>query len=170
MVPEFGAALASAKQIAETIKTVLKVSKDIDVQTQVSELYQQIINLQGTILGAQSQYDEQAENVRQLKNELLKRDNWNAEAKRYQLQTLENGTHVYSLRPECQETDPPHWLCPNCFNKGKKSILQREISGSSYGCHDCGGKNYTDRERPDGKQPPLPPTQPIKRRSHREVW
>jgi hypothetical protein len=45
------------------------------------------------------------------------------------LKSVGTGATVYVLKPDERGTEPPHWLCPNCFVQRKKSFFQstREI-------------------------------------------
>ena len=50
---------------------------------------------------------------------------WESEKQRYRLQQVDPGVVVYIVREEAATQDEPvHYLCPACYEKCKKSILQ----------------------------------------------
>ena len=55
---------------------------------------------------------------------VMKRKHWAAEQERYTLHAVDSGAFAYALKPGVEATEPPHWLCPQCFHQQRKSILQ----------------------------------------------
>jgi Zn finger protein HypA/HybF involved in hydrogenase expression len=47
------------------------------------------------------------------------------------------------LKPEARGAEPPHWLCPNCYNQGKKAFYQPTGAmlqrARVYRCQGCQG-------------------------------
>ncbi len=61
------------------------------------------------------------------------------ERQRYELVMTPGDSIVLALKPGDPKGEPPHFLCPSCFEDGKKRILQplgRAIARSE--CHGCG--------------------------------
>ncbi len=108
------ASLKAAKDIAESL---LNLRDNAKFQAAVVEL-------QGKILSAQSDQFASMERVRELETQLTKLEAWATEKKRYQLTDFGGGTFAYLLKPEAANGEPIHWLCANCYQKGRKSILQ----------------------------------------------
>ena len=52
------------------------------------------------------------------------------------------GAVAYMLKPEKRGSEPPHWLCPNCFANGKKTFLiatgTKERGYPIFKCAVCG--------------------------------
>lgn len=67
---------------------------------------------------------------------------------RYELWETQTGSFVYALRPDKAEGQPPHFICPNCYEQSKRSILQG--GRQSKQCQEC--KATFDFAEP----PPLP--------------
>jgi len=63
------------------------------------------------------------------------------EKKRYKLVNIENGLHVYALKPEMAGDDAPHYCCAHCFDdlldKARKSVLQPVQQKDFYQCPAC---------------------------------
>ncbi len=83
-----------------------------------------VIELQGQILAAQEDYAKLRQTVSALEAEVAQLKAWEAEKAKYELKMLETGAAVYMLKPEERGSEPPHWLCPNCYAHGKKGFLQ----------------------------------------------
>ena len=63
--------------------------------------------------------------------------NWEKEASRYQLEELCSGVFVYSTKKGEENGEPPHKICPNCYQKHHKSFLQikdLDYHGRDYVC------------------------------------
>ena len=85
------------------------------------------------------------------------------ELKRYKMKDLGGDTFAYALRPECKgESEQDHLLCPGCYDKKIKGLLQRvgdsHTRPRSYRCV------YCDARHTLGENPPLITSPDIKRR------
>lgn len=139
--------ISSAIQIINTLvdftKSVHAGNVDAAVRQKAAELTDSIIALQNSILSLQSESYELREVNRQLKEQLMQVTNWDNEADRYELQSLCDGVEVYALKIDKAGREPYHYICPNCYQKRRKSIIQRmskESSGVVFKCQqqDCG--------------------------------
>ena len=113
--------LQAAGQI---IKSLVSLKISSEVQTKVIELQAVIMAAQGDALAAQSDQFALLERVRKLEAEVAEAKAWEAEKQRYQLQEFPAGALAYVLKPEAANGEPPHRICPNCYQEGHKSILQ----------------------------------------------
>jgi hypothetical protein len=80
-----------------------------------------------------------AENER-LKQQLVRAENWEAEAAKYKLIQLITDSFVYAPNDDQLNTQPYHWLCAHCFQNKQKSLLQRgekKMRGWIYTCPAC---------------------------------
>jgi hypothetical protein len=107
------------------------------------------IELQGLILEAlekaiesREAYSAQIDHIRTLEAEMANLKAWGAEKARYQLKNIGTGAVAYMLKPDARGSEPPHWLCPNCYANGKKGFLQPSPvqvgHGFSFKCTSCG--------------------------------
>jgi len=83
-----------------------------------------VIELQGQILAAQEQQAVLVEQARQLEQKVRSFETWDAEKQRYELKAIGNGATAYMLKPNARGTEPPHWLCPNCYGQRKLGYFQ----------------------------------------------
>ena len=145
MLAEAGAAMSS-------IKVAIDMAKGISALKSETDINQAILEIQRTLLEAQSQaFDDKqriaafGSEVEKLKSELGQRDRWINETQRYVLTESEVGTFTYELRPELANGETHHRLCVTCFQNGKKSILQGQ---RLLDCHGCGKRIKIRRDPP----------------------
>lgn len=124
--------------ITQTVKTIHEVDVRIRINEAVNDLHSDITSLRLQISAITSEKEAKEEEVRALKAELVNRQRWDEESVRYRLHEAAPGIYVYAVKPECQGTEPPHYLCEKCFSKKIKSVIQRAMEGGSYyKCHTC---------------------------------
>ena len=112
-------------QAHEIIKTLLKLKMDSDVLAKVSELQAVLAEAQTSQLSLLEQNSSLVKGRDALEKEIAALKDWEIESKRYNLHAIERGIVVYALKQQEAKGEPAHWLCPDCFNKGKKGILNR---------------------------------------------
>ena len=138
-------AISSAKDFAS-----LLINRKIDsaVTEKAIELQSGIIALQSGILAMQAENQTLTQENNLLKAELKKIEDWHIECERHQLVQITKGVFVYKLKDASTEPCSP-WLCTNCFENQKKSILQwqgQNYGGTFYSCPNCSLKiqDYSD--------------------------
>lgn len=106
----------------------------------VVKLNAEILAAQRGALTAQQNEATMAEEIRELKAQIVSFETWDTEKKRYQLQELPPGVFVYTLKPEMAAGEPSHRICETCYQRGKKSILHAGEPGNGlqdFKCHEC---------------------------------
>ena len=124
------------KTAADVMKSLLSLSEqrrsrpapDEAVETlhaKIVEMNGIILSVQSSALKAQAEQSALVERERKLKERLLKFENWETEKSRYELHQMGDGGFAYRLRPEeIEKGEPPYYICANCYEDRKKSILQ----------------------------------------------
>lgn len=132
--------IAGLSTAINKVRDVLSTIKDAEQKLIFIDLIDQLVEskLQANIL-----VDEN----RELRQQIEDFNNWETEVKsKYKLEEVSQGVLVYVYQPSEENTDPAHWLCPQCFEDRIKSILQRreayETSRYTYFCNNCSG-NYS---------------------------
>jgi hypothetical protein len=113
---------------------------DQEVRSKVIALQSDIMEAQTAALTGLAERADLQERVRFLEGELRKQQSWEQETARYRLQEFPSGRKVYALIPERANGEPIHNLCPACFQKHVKSILQPITArgdGEIVDCPDC---------------------------------
>jgi hypothetical protein len=113
-------AINSAKDFAALI-----IGRKIDsvVTKKAIELQNSIIALQNSILSIQMENQSLLQDKRVLKEMLEESQNWREESTHYDLRQVAKGVFVYQLKDEYKGSQAAAWLCTNCFEAGRKSIL-----------------------------------------------
>ena len=141
MIPEFTAATAAITavgQAAKLIGTVVETSSDLKSKQAIAGLQNGILDLQAKVFAAQVKYQELADEKRETEQKLRALENWESEAARYRLTALVPGILVYEMKPDQSRGEPSHYICPQCFERKRKSILHHpSADDSNYFCHEC---------------------------------
>ena len=61
---------------------------------------------------------------RSLEEKVAQMEGWKEEKDRYQLAEYGRGCFAYALKPGMEKGEPFHCLCSQCYQRGKKSLLQ----------------------------------------------
>jgi hypothetical protein len=136
-------AASSLQAAGQLVKSLIGLKVTAEVQAKIVELQTAIFDAQGDALTAQSEQFALAQRVRDLEAEVAEAKAWEAEKQRYQLQEFPTGALAYVLKPEAANGEPPHRICPNCYQEAHKSILQttaRHSGGELADCLRCKGR------------------------------
>ena len=125
----------SLTKVAKIATKLVNIVKEVEAKQIAIDLQGYILSLQNDLLSMQSEQN----NLLQIKNDLEKKlieyENWDKIKSQYELKEITSGFFVYSPKQDSNLADPNHWLCTECFNNNKKSILQRKRS--AYFCPKC---------------------------------
>jgi hypothetical protein len=129
-------------------KTMFDIAKSMKDMNDASIRNGAVIDLQEQILSAQAFQSELAEQVRSLKTEIANFETWETEKNKYELKAIAPTAFAYVYKSGPQFTEPPHWLCANCYQNRKKSFLQYVNAGPAgkdhlkhvWGCGLCKGQ------------------------------
>jgi hypothetical protein len=106
------------------------------------------IELQEKIFAARDAQSAALERIRELEKEVADLKAWDRDKQRYELADVGDGTFAYLLKEAMRGSEPPHYICANCYEKNKKSVLHHMRTGSMgdlLTCNSCGAKNLISR-------------------------
>lgn len=141
MVAEVFAGLSAFNSMLSAAKAL----RELDNKVALNEA---VIDLQGQMLTAQESYTTLLGKVGELEQKLAQFEHWETEKDRYHLKDHRDGRQVlaYALKEGVEPPEPPHSICPDCYQHRKKSILQlvHHMVGhsQSLNCHQCGWEAY----------------------------
>ena len=130
-------ALSTITALGELTKLIVSGKVDSEVKAKAAELNNSILSLQGTLFSLQTQNQELLQAKHNLENQLVEISNWNKQASRYELHELCPGVFVYALKENENDSEPAHYICPNCYQENRRSILQskqKHWSGTKHVC------------------------------------
>ena len=116
--------ISGLKTAGDIAKSILELKSISDVRSKVIELQSAILSAQSSALEANANQSALVEKIRTLEKEIADMKAWDSQKQRYQLISPWNGAFVYSLKESMKESEPPHWICTNCYENGERSILQ----------------------------------------------
>jgi len=142
MVAEIFSGISALKAALDIVKSI-KDANDVATRQRI------VIKLQEQILSAHEAQFELIERVRALEEEIARAETWEADKQRYELARVGNAAFAYVLKEERAAGEPPHWLCAQCYQDRKKSILQDSPKSAGFGqrlwsCHACGAEIALD--------------------------
>lgn len=108
-------------------KSMLDMAKGLKDINDAAVRNAAVIELQEKILAAREAQSTLAEQVRDLEAEVARLKAWDREKERYELQQRSPncpGALAYRVKESERGAEPVHWLCPTCYEDGRKSILQ----------------------------------------------
>jgi hypothetical protein len=147
---EITAGITSIRAAIDLTKAMVGLRDNKLIAAKTNELRLLLGEAIGKFVEAQQAQLAQLDEISTLKAENKKFSDWEAEKQRYELKSAGHGVFAYMLKPDVRGTQPPHWLCPTCFEKGKKAYFQFSTTmngrGSVYRCKGCEGHMTTNNE------------------------
>jgi Zn finger protein HypA/HybF involved in hydrogenase expression len=116
-----------------------------------------VIELQEKLLSAREAQTALLERVSQLEKEVAGFEKWDAEKVKYDLQPVYADTFAYARKPDAGSSEPPHFICANCYEHRKKTILQRADAAHVF-CPECKTKIRYESDEARRFQRPISPT------------
>ena len=95
-----------------------------------------VMEPQEKILTARQAQSALVERNDELEKKLASFEQWNAEKEKYELQEIYPKTFAYVIKESARGTEPSHLICAACYQRGKKSILQKS-SAVHLTCPEC---------------------------------
>lgn len=135
MVGETFAGLSALKTAFDLAKGI----KDIDDAVRRNAA---VIELQEKILTAQQAQSTLIDQIRELEEKMASFETWEREKQRYDLKPLGWGAFAYMLKKSERGSEPPRWVCTNCFEQKKIAMtIQHGVLKSGEGvqwfCPSC---------------------------------
>jgi hypothetical protein len=149
--------LKAAKDIVQALNSVQTAAALNDVKL---TLQSHILDAQQGLFAAQEAQAAAAKRVADLEQQIVRMKDWEAEKQRYQLKRFTPGSVAYCLKPERSGGEPPHRLCPHCYQEGKKGFLQATADvkgrGRVHVCTSCRVEAVLGQEMADQADPAPP--------------
>jgi hypothetical protein len=124
-ISAIASALSSLKAAKDIAEAMITLRDGAAFQSKLIEFQGKLIDANNAAFAAQDERAALLERIRDLEKQVTDLKAWEAEKEQYELKEVCDGvSFAYVLKPEAQGTKPPHWLCANCYNNNKKSILQ----------------------------------------------
>ena len=134
-------ALVAFNQAHQLIKALLGLKIDSEVLAHVAKLQSELATAQLGYLDAIEKNTALVTSKNDLEKEITQLKAWANEKQRYKLTQIQTGVYACVLKESEANGEPPHWICADCYNKGKKFILSKNresYQDKMYRCTECG--------------------------------
>jgi hypothetical protein len=140
-VAEIAAAITSSKAALDIAKAMVGLRDAETMRTKTIELQGLILEFLNKAIEAREAQSAQLNTISALETEITSLKAWDAEKQQYELTPIGHGGVAFMLKPEARSSKAPHWLCPTCFEAGKKSFFQPATTAGGFGapveCKTC---------------------------------
>jgi TctA family transporter len=142
-----GSALEAEQMVAEIYGGIAALKTAFDVAKGLKDIHDAtirnvaIIELQEKILSAQAAQSALIDRVRELEQQVADFEKWETEKEKYELKCVAAGAFARMLKPEARGAEPAHWLCTQCYENRKTSVMQRFGNlgdRAGHKCPECG--------------------------------
>lgn len=133
-------AIGSTQAAIDLVKSIGAAKTAGEVNAATAELNNTILSLQGQLTQAFAAHVTVMKENEQLKELLSKIEDFKTDAQRYKLSQPWGGAIVYALKESMSQGEPPHYLCTQCYQSHKKSIMQNSTSKmrlTNFECPAC---------------------------------
>ena len=141
MIAEISAGLGGLKAAKDMLQALHGMQTAAQVNDVKLTLQGHLLDAQQGLFAAQEAQTAATQRITALEQEIVQLKDWEAERQRYELKDAGQGSIAYSLKDGMGGGEPPHWLCPNCYQHGQKAILKHEhsIQGrcDTLVCNEC---------------------------------
>lgn len=143
-VAEIAAAVTGMRAALDITKAMVGLRDAETFRARSIELQSVVLDAFEKAIEAREAHTLQADRIRALEAEVTDLKAWSGEKQNYELKEIGSGSVAFMLKPDKRGSEPPHWLCPNCFSKGQKSYLNPTGAqvgrGWIYKCASCGSQ------------------------------
>ena len=123
-IDTISAALTSFEALKNMAQAMIGLRDTQALQAKVIEFNGQLIDAQSKIFAVNSERTALIERVRELEKEMANLEAWETKKQRYELKSIGQHSFAYALKQDAQGSEPPHYICANCYEDRKASILQ----------------------------------------------
>ena len=130
-------AFKAAKDIGESMVGLRDAAA---FQSKLLEFQSKLIDANSAAFAAQDERSALLQRIREFEERIAQFEAWEAKAKRYELKRVGYSALAYVLKEEERGAETPHWVCTNCFENKRASILQYIFykgQGQVWTCPSC---------------------------------
>lgn len=132
----------SGKAALDIAKGINALGSEVERNQAVIEIQRHVMDSNASLMEAQQAYSASLKRIGELELQIVQLKSWDVESHRYELADTGQGSLAYRLKQGMENDEPSHWICPNCYQQGKKSILKKEAlpvgRAETLVCHPCG--------------------------------
>ena len=131
------------RSIVDNIQSLYALAKKRKLD---ADIVKKLLDVSMMVAEASAQNARLDTEIATLKKELDAQDIIQKRKRNYELYETPMGARVYRLKDTAETGEPPHQVCPNCFERDKIAILQP--IGRVLECDACKAYYYQAEEAP----------------------
>ncbi len=150
-ITAIAAALSTYTSLKNIAQAMIGLRDGQALQEKIIEFNSALIDAQTRIFTVNEERTTLIDRVHELEKEVTDLKAWEREKERYELIALAPNTVAYAIKEATRGSQPPHYICANCCNHGKKSHLQQVIHGQytdKYRCNGCSEELIVNKGTP----------------------
>ncbi len=136
-----------SKQLESNLNHLIQLN---ETSAKTLEIAQMTIELQQLVMSLQLDLRALQLNHRDLEDKIRQYEKFEVEKDQYSPFQFSTGAFVYRSNNSFTNANGEpvfHYLCANCYNQGKKSILQPSQIEGQFECHHCLAKIQSKRKK-----------------------
>lgn len=137
MLAEISSLVASSKAAYDIAKGINSLKSEVDRNESISKVLEVLLAVQTQALSVNAIAQKLQEEKYELTKKVMEFEKWAKTEAQYELKEFAPGVFVYAYKKGDNLKEPMHWLCPNCWQEKKKSILQRRYHEATFGAYIC---------------------------------
>lgn len=154
---DLGSALGALQAASDILKNWASLRSDSERAAKLREFNGQILAAQTSAIQANAAQTALIKELSALEAKLANFETWDAEKQRYELKDLGWGAFAYMLKLAARGSEPPHWVCTNCYGDRRISVIQhtnmKKGEGYGYFCPKCHNEIRPSTQSFDGDSP-----------------
>lgn len=141
-IAEIVTGLSGIKTALDILKGLKGSSQAKPILGEIAELQSALIDANHGLLAASQTHAADTNRISALETEVARLKKWDGDKENYELKAVMDGAVAYMLKPAARGSEPPHWLCPTCFQEGQIGILQsqgrkKDLMDATWLCPIC---------------------------------
>jgi hypothetical protein len=138
---DFKAAYASGEAAVNIVQGILSLKSETAKNQAIIDIQRHVAETQRALIAAEQDNLARLKEVDALETKIGEMENWTAQKQNYELDDTGTGGLAYRLKDGVQPPEKSHWICPQCYEDGKRSIMHPEaLPGrcDTLNCNRCG--------------------------------
>lgn len=139
-ISAIASAVSAFKAVKDIGESMIGLRDAAAFQSKLLEFQSKLIEANNIVFAAQDERSSLLSRINELERRVSELEAWKTKADRYELKNVGFGSFAYQLKPAERGDIPAHWVCTNCFEGKRASILQlifKKGEGQIWTCPSC---------------------------------
>ena len=128
-IASLATALESVKTLSGIAKSTASAIVDHQLKDKLIAIQQGVLDVQAQLINATAERLELLQQISTLRLQLEEFQEDKLKLSRYKLSEIETGKYLYKSTIDAED-QPPHYVCPACYDAGRVRVLQAVKTGA----------------------------------------